>query len=84
VADEVAGQALVMLIIALFKLANICNAAVIGFVLFRLFDIVKPWPCKKLEKLHEGVGILADDLMAGLYGAVVFVLLNRFLPGVCA
>jgi phosphatidylglycerophosphatase A len=44
--------------------------ALIGFLLFRVFDIVKPWPIRKLEKLPKGWGILADDLLAGVYGAI--------------
>lgn len=80
VADEVAGQALTMLIIALFapvcsiSPVNVCNTTVLGFVLFRIFDIFKPWPCRKLEKLPAGVGILADDLMAGFYAGAATIL----------
>lgn len=40
-----------------------------GFVLFRLFDITKPFPCRRLEKLPGGWGIMADDWMAGVYAA---------------
>jgi phosphatidylglycerophosphatase A len=84
VADEVAGQAITMLAIALLAPDNICNTAVLGFVLFRLFDILKPWPCKRLEKLPAGVGILADDLMAGVYGGVVaFFVIRHLLPQYC-
>ena len=85
VADEVAGQAVTMLIIAFLAPNNICHTAVLGFVLFRLFDILKPRPCKRLEKLPAGVGILADDLMAGIYGgivAVAFILLKGHFDGV--
>jgi len=42
-----------------------------AFVLFRLFDIWKPAPVRRLERLPGGVGIVADDLMAGIYGALV-------------
>lgn len=85
VADEVAGQALTMLIIALVAplcsvSVNICNTTVLGFALFRLFDITKPWPCKRLEKLPAGVGILADDLMAGVYGGIVAAIGIYFMP----
>ncbi|MHC5083519.1 MAG: phosphatidylglycerophosphatase A family protein [Planctomycetota bacterium] len=80
VADEVAGQAVTMLVIALLSPDNICNSAAAGFALFRLFDITKPWPCKKLEKLPDGLGILADDLAAGAYGAIVYVILFYTLP----
>ena len=80
VADEVAGQAITMLVIALLAPENICNATVLGFALFRLFDIFKPWPCKRLEKLTSGVGILADDLMAGVYGGIVAAILIHYVP----
>ena len=79
VADEVAGQAVTMLAIALLDFDNPYIAAGLGFILFRLFDIFKPWPCRKLENLPNGLGILADDLMAGLYGGLlagVFMLLK--------
>ncbi len=49
----------------------------IGFVLFRLFDIWKPPPVRQLEDLHGGVGIVADDLMAGVYGAIVLAAVSR-------
>jgi phosphatidylglycerophosphatase A len=45
---------------------------VIGFVLFRLFDIVKPWPIRWLDKhVHGGFGIMLDDLLAGLFAAAL-------------
>lgn len=42
-----------------------------AFVCFRVLDIWKPWPIRRLERLPGGVGIMADDLLAGLYGAVL-------------
>lgn len=42
-----------------------------AFVLFRIFDIWKPWPVRKLEALPEGTGIIADDLAAGVYAAII-------------
>jgi len=39
-----------------------------------LFDIVKPWPIRKLEKLPKGWGILADDLLAGVFAAIVLLI----------
>ena len=42
----------------------------VGFVLFRLFDITKPFPCRRLERLPGGWGIMADDWMAGVYAAI--------------
>ena len=43
----------------------------LGFILFRVFDIWKPWPLRRLEKLPGGWGIMADDWMAGLYAAIL-------------
>lgn len=81
VADETAGQAVAMLSIALTGPVHICNTAVLGFALFRLFDITKPWPLRKLETLPAGWGILADDLWAGAYAGGVSILAIHFLPG---
>lgn len=72
VSDEVAGQALALLIMQILTpQVGFCLTAAIGFGLFRLFDIVKPWPCKRLEQLPAGWGILADDLAAGVYAAIL-------------
>ena len=45
-----------------------CDA--VGFLFFRLFDIYKPYPIRKLERLHGGLGVMADDALAGVYAAV--------------
>ena len=45
--------------------------ALVGFLAFRFFDILKPPPCRRLDKLVAGLGILPDDLMAGVYAAIV-------------
>jgi len=76
VADEFAGQALTYLVIPLLlpgdlSLKQCCFVTGLGFFLFRAFDITKPWPIKKLEHFRDGWGILADDLLAGVYAAVV-------------
>jgi phosphatidylglycerophosphatase A len=42
-----------------------------AFVIFRVLDVLKPWPARRLEGLHGGLGIMADDLMVGVYGAVI-------------
>ena len=42
-----------------------------AFFCFRVLDVVKPWPIRKLERLHGGLGIMSDDLLAGIYGAVL-------------
>ena len=72
VADEFAGQAITFLVSPFLALGaastgQIWAVTAAGFVLFRVFDIAKPWPIHKLEKLPEGWGILADDLMAGVF-----------------
>lgn len=75
VADEFAGQSLVFIFAAISSMSP-CLAGAAGFGLFRLFDITKPFPIRKLEKLPKGWGILADDLLAGVYAAAVLLLLS--------
>jgi len=79
VADELAGQAVTFLAIPFFTPViltpgQICIITSGGFLLFRLFDIVKPWSIRKLEKLPKGWGILADDLLAGVFAAFVLLI----------
>ncbi len=62
VVDEIAGY-----LLAVAMLPAGWPLWVAGFVAFRLFDILKPPPCRRLEALPGGIGIVADDLMAGLY-----------------
>jgi len=77
VADEAAGQAIVFIGAYAASGKEILIITAIGFLAFRLFDIIKPPPCKKLEKLPKGYGILADDLMAGVYAAIVLQICIR-------
>jgi phosphatidylglycerophosphatase A len=77
VADEFAGQALVFVAAAFLHEPDFMRTAVLGFVFFRIFDIAKPWPIRRLEKLPSGWGILADDLLAGLYAAIALVICLR-------
>jgi len=72
VIDEVAGQ----LLSFLFLPVNPLNL-VLGTVAFRLFDIWKPFPIRKLEPLGKGVGIMADDLLAGVYANLALQLVNH-------
>ncbi len=51
------------------------TSAIIGFVLFRIFDIFKPWPIKLTEKAGGGFGIMIDDTIAGLYAAALLTLI---------
>ena len=81
VVDALAGQAFTMLIIAVFAPPNICNSMSLGFVLFLFFDFVRPWPCKRLRRtLSVGIGVLADDLTAGLYAGILAFVLIRMFP----
>jgi len=66
VIDEVAGQ-----LVTYLGTGVGWKGALIGFLLFRVLDIVKPWPANKLEALHGGVGIMADDVMAAIYGCAL-------------
>ena len=70
VVDEVAGQ-----LISLFPLTVVAHwsivAVIISFILFRFFDIVKPYPARRLEALKGGLGIMCDDLIAGVYAAAI-------------
>jgi phosphatidylglycerophosphatase A len=58
------------------------TTAIIGFVWFRVFDIVKPWPIRKLEQLPGGWGIMADDQMAGVFAALALHGTARLLESV--
>ena len=70
VIDEVAGQ-----LIALFAVPLAWKTFLAGFILFRVFDILKPPPVRQLERLPEGTGIVLDDVAAGIYALVVMQLL---------
>ncbi|HWA30540.1 MAG TPA: phosphatidylglycerophosphatase A [Rhizomicrobium sp.] len=73
VIDEVAGQ----WIICAFAPVSIL-AYVVAFILFRLFDILKPWPINIVEKeVPGGLGIMADDVVAALMGAIILIVLTQ-------
>ena len=72
--DEVAGQ----LITFLFLPAAWFNI-IIGIAAFRIFDIWKPFPIRKLEDLGKGVGVMADDLLAGIYANILLQIVNLLL-----
>lgn len=69
VIDEVAGQ-LIALLPIVPRLDPGWISIIIAFALFRLFDIVKPYPARRLEGLESGLGIMSDDVVAGAYAAV--------------
>ncbi len=73
VIDEVAGQ-----LVALIGVPLGWKTFLAGLILFRVFDILKPFPIRRLERLPEGTGIVVDDLGAGLYALAVMHLLLHF------
>ena len=73
--DEIAAFSVVFLAVPVTFASAIC-----GFVLFRLFDITKPWPARRLEMLPDGWGIMADDFAAGVYAGFVLWLIARWVP----
>jgi phosphatidylglycerophosphatase A len=74
VIDEVAGQ-----MIALIGCPLNWKYLLAGFILFRSFDIAKPFPLRRLEKLPAGTGIMMDDVGAGLYALVLLQVLRYFI-----
>lgn len=82
VADETAGQAIALVWIPPAALSTGMHAAlmvVAGFVLFRIMDIMKPWPIRGLQKIPGGPGILVDDLLAGVLAGVGVQLVGRWM-----
>jgi phosphatidylglycerophosphatase A len=83
VIDEIAGQWLTYLValpfVSLQSPIHLATFALVGFLLFRFFDILKPWPIRSFEKLPGGIGIVADDLAAGYFAAAVLAIGWRLL-----
>ncbi len=77
VIDEVSGQLITYFIFSPVLLLN-WKSGLLGFILFRLFDIWKPFPARQLENLPGGWGIMADDWMAGMYAAIVLQVALHF------
>jgi phosphatidylglycerophosphatase A len=75
VLDEVVGMLLTLLLVPVTW-----SGALIGFFLFRAFDIVKPFPARQCERLHGGLGIMADDVVAGIYGNLALRLILFVMP----
>jgi phosphatidylglycerophosphatase A len=74
VIDEVAGQMISLLFI---QLTN--TNLIIGLVLFRFFDIVKPLGVRKMEALKGGTGVMMDDVLAGVYANIVLQVIIRVI-----
>ena len=76
VIDEVVGMLITLLFIPVGW-----PGALLGFFLFRIFDVIKPYPAGRLERLHGGLGVMADDAMAAVYANVSLRLALWLLPG---
>ncbi len=75
--DEIAG-----FLVAMIAVPAGLGWVLLGFVLFRLFDILKPWPIRWLDRhVHGGLGIMLDDVLAGLFALVLIHLCLLFLGG---
>ncbi|MFH1848211.1 MAG: phosphatidylglycerophosphatase A [Candidatus Omnitrophota bacterium] len=74
VIDEAAGMVVTLLYIP-FSIMNLA----VGFVIFRLVDIAKPFPVKRSEKLPGGLGIMTDDILAGIYANLLLRLVIAYL-----
>jgi phosphatidylglycerophosphatase A len=75
VIDEVLGMLITLAFIPVGW-----SGALAGFFLFRVFDVVKPYPANRLERLHGGLGVMADDAMAAVYANISLRLLIWLLP----
>ena len=76
VLDEVVGM-----LITLALLPVNVTGVIVGFLVFRVLDVVKPWPSARFERLPGGLGVMADDGMAAIYGNLVMQGLIRIAPG---
>jgi len=75
VIDEVVGM-----LITLFLLPPTVAVAVAGFFIFRVFDVIKPFPARRFEVLHGGMGMMADDVMSAVYANLLLHLLVWLAP----
>ena len=79
VIDEVLGMLMTLAFLDVNPIGG-----VVGFFLFRVLDVIKPYPAGRLESLHGGPGIMLDDAMAGVYSNLIMRVLIALLPGVLA
>lgn len=75
VVDEIAGQMVSLLLLPVSP-----HVLIAGFLVFRVLDVLKPWPANRLEALPGGSGIMADDLMVGLYANLILHALAVWRP----
>jgi phosphatidylglycerophosphatase A len=83
VIDEFIGQAVTFLLIAdKLKQFNGIIIYIIGFILFRIFDIIKPFPVSYADKkINNAFGVILDDVFAGLYAAIILYFIKYFFKG---
>ena len=74
VIDEIMGFLVTMLWVPVTAITVLC-----GFILFRLFDITKPFPVRRLERVKGGYGVVLDDVMAGVYANIALRLVHALL-----
>jgi len=74
VIDEIAGQWL-----AILPIAYDWRFYIVAFVLFRFTDITKPWPCRRAERAPDGLGIMLDDVIAGVYAGILTWIIAAWL-----
>jgi phosphatidylglycerophosphatase A len=76
VIDEVVGMLVTLAFIPVGW-----SGAIAGFVLFRIFDVIKPYPAGRFERLHGGLGVMADDAMAAVYANISLRIVMWLVPG---
>lgn len=76
VIDEVLGMLMTLAFVPLTW-----PGVIVGFFVFRALDIVKPFPANAAERLHGGLGVMADDAMSGVYGNIIVRVLLWLVPG---
>jgi phosphatidylglycerophosphatase A len=75
VLDEVLGMLMTLALLPVNM-----TGAIVGFIVFRVLDVVKPWPSARFEKLPGGLGVMADDAMAAIYGNLMMRGLIALFP----
>ncbi len=75
VIDEVVGMLITLAFIPVGW-----SGALAGFLLFRIFDVIKPYPAGRFERLHGGLGVMADDAMAAVYANISLRVVMWMLP----
>jgi phosphatidylglycerophosphatase A len=76
VIDEVVGM-----LITLFLLPVTWPVVIAGFFIFRVLDVIKPYPARRFESFHGGMGMMADDVMSAIYANLLLWILLWIAPG---